>query len=151
MYFLQGSLPWQEQDSKHESDADKRQHLVDSKIMGLSKALRKDYPEEFSAYFRYCRDLGFEDEPDYAHLRQAFKDLAIREGCGNDVLFDGMVIPSHEDNTARTPPDEAVGAVWTEFSCSKTPTDIGAGSAFTEAPSSRADTVNTLTTTAAIC
>lgn len=35
---------------------------------------------EFATYLNYCRQLRFEDRPDYAYLRGLFKDLYIKEG-----------------------------------------------------------------------
>merc|ERR1712226_634257 len=38
----------------------------------------------------YCRALRFEDRPDYAYLRQLFKELAMREGLFKDDMFDWL-------------------------------------------------------------
>ena len=38
------------------------------------------FTAEFATYLNYCRQLRFEDRPDYAYLRGLFKDLYIKEG-----------------------------------------------------------------------
>ncbi|KJH44737.1 hypothetical protein DICVIV_09228 [Dictyocaulus viviparus] len=44
--------------------------------------------EAFATYLRYSRTLGFEDTPDYNHLRQLFRSLFQRQGLRYDYLFD---------------------------------------------------------------
>lgn len=44
--------------------------------------------EAFASYLRYSRTLGFEDTPDYGHLRQLFRNLFHRQGLRYDYLFD---------------------------------------------------------------
>lgn len=44
-------------------------------------------PREFHKYMKYCKNLKFEEEPDYNYLRKLIKDIADRE---NIDLFDGM-------------------------------------------------------------
>ena len=44
------------------------------------EALCQGLPTEFATYLSYCRQLAFEEEPDYNHLRGLFLDLLAREG-----------------------------------------------------------------------
>ncbi len=39
-------------------------------------------------YLLYCRSLGFEEAPDYSHLRQIFRTLFQRQGFTYDYIFD---------------------------------------------------------------
>lgn len=50
--------------------------------------LCKGYPVEFASYLRYCRDLRFEERPDYSHLRQLFRTLFHGQGFTYDYVFD---------------------------------------------------------------
>lgn len=43
---------------------------------------------EFASYLRYCRDLRFEERPDYSHLRQLFRTLFHGQGFTYDYVFD---------------------------------------------------------------
>jgi hypothetical protein len=36
----------------------------------------------------YCRELKFEEKPDYNHLRRIFKDLFNKKGYEYDYVYD---------------------------------------------------------------
>ena len=44
-------------------------------------------PSEFEEFLRYCRTLGFYQQPDYARWIQAFKDVAADHGFPEDDAF----------------------------------------------------------------
>ena len=48
-------------------------------------------PEEFSVYLNYCRNLKFEEKPDYGYLRKLFKDLMHQSGFENDYNYDWVI------------------------------------------------------------
>ena len=48
-------------------------------------------PEEFGAYLNYCRNLKFEEKPDYNYLRKLFKDCMSRNGYENDFMYDWVL------------------------------------------------------------
>lgn len=89
MYFNKGSLPWQGLRAKTKKD--KYEKIRDKKATTTVEQLCKGFPEEFSIYLTYCRNLRFEDRPDYAYLRKLFKDLFYRMGYEYDFVFDWMV------------------------------------------------------------
>ena len=45
-------------------------------------------PGEFATYLNFCRSLKFEDKPDYAYLRQLFRNLFHKLGYTYDYVFD---------------------------------------------------------------
>ena len=47
--------------------------------------LCSECPIEFQSYFEYCRNLGFDEKPDYLYMKNLFSTLAHREGID---LFD---------------------------------------------------------------
>ena len=53
--------------------------------------LTRGLPEEFSSYLMYCRNLKFEEKPDYNYLRKLFKDLMSRNGFDNDYNYDWVI------------------------------------------------------------
>lgn len=46
------------------------------------------YIGEFGTYLNFCRSLKFEDKPDYAYLRQLFRNLFHKLGYTYDYVFD---------------------------------------------------------------
>ena len=47
-----------------------------------------DIPNEFIKFMNYCRDLKFEEKPDYSYLRKIFKDLFSSLGYEYDFVYD---------------------------------------------------------------
>ena len=64
---------------------------MDMKIKTGIEELCLGLPEEFVQYMNYCRNLKFEDRPDYAFLRKLFKDLFYKMGYEYDYVFDWML------------------------------------------------------------
>ena len=50
--------------------------------------LCQELGNEFSLYLKYCRNLSFEEKPDYRYLRDQFKDLFLRSGFEYDEAYD---------------------------------------------------------------
>ncbi len=74
----------------------------------LSRAFFSHIAVEFSTYLNYCRQLRFEDRPDYAYLRQLFRNLFHREGYVYDYVFDWTV--QIQEQRARSSEARAAGA-----------------------------------------
>lgn len=55
------------------------------------EALTRGLPEEFNSYLSYCRNLKFEEKPDYNYLRKLFKDLMYRNGFEYDYVYDWVL------------------------------------------------------------
>ena len=49
-------------------------------------------PQEFAEYMLYCRNLKFDERPDYLYLARLFKDLSIKLEYHNDHLFDWTML-----------------------------------------------------------
>lgn len=72
---------------------------------------------EFASYLRYCRDLRFEERPDYSHLRQLFRTLFHGQGFTYDYVFDWNmlkfgngrqpVVPSIQQTPMHSQPSNA--------------------------------------------
>jgi len=69
--------------------------------------LTRGLPEEFNQYLSYCRNLKFEEKPDYTYLRKLFKDLMHKNGFECDYLYDwiikknGGLVPAHDKSSAQ--------------------------------------------------
>ncbi|KAI8613168.1 kinase-like domain-containing protein [Chytriomyces sp. MP71] len=88
MYFLRGSLPWQ--GLKAATNKEKYEKIGQKKQSTAIKDLCEGFPEEFSLYMRYCRELKFEETPDYDYLRGLMNKVLARIGETDDGLFDWM-------------------------------------------------------------
>lgn len=74
IYFLKGSLPWQ--GSKAQNGKKHYEVIGEIKMTTSIDTLCKDLPECFKEYLMYCRELAFEDKPDYKYLRNLFLDYS---------------------------------------------------------------------------
>ncbi|VBB26813.1 unnamed protein product [Acanthocheilonema viteae] len=86
MYFNRGTLPWQ--GLKAATKRQKYDKISEKKMSTPVEELCAGYPEAFAAYLKYCKCLGFEEQPDYSHLRQLFRNLFHRQGFTYDYVFD---------------------------------------------------------------
>lgn len=48
--------------------------------------LCKGYPPEFKEYMEYCRQLKFEEEPNYKFLLDMFEKCLLRHNLDNKIL-----------------------------------------------------------------
>jgi casein kinase 1 len=88
MYFLRGGLPWQ--GLKAATNKQKYEKIGEKKQTTPIKDLCDSYPEEFNKYLSYVRNLGFEDQPDYDHLRELFTTALKNTGEVEDGEYDWM-------------------------------------------------------------
>ncbi|MCL7037546.1 hypothetical protein MKW94_000203 [Papaver nudicaule] len=89
VYFLKGSLPWQKYESMRIWHRDEK--IADKKMSTPVQVLCQSLPQEFAAYFFYCRSLRFDEKPDYAYLRRRFSDAFRREAIWFDKIPDKTV------------------------------------------------------------
>ena len=90
MYFLRGGLPWQ--GLKAATNKQKYEKIGEKKQTTAIKDLCEGFPEEFSKYLTYVRNLGFEDTPDYDYLRELFTQALKNAGEIEDGEYDWMKI-----------------------------------------------------------
>lgn len=89
IYFLRGSLPWQGLQGKTKND--KYDRIKDKKVATTIESLTRGLPEEFNLYLQYCRNLKFEERPDYNYMRKIFKDLMYKRGHDYDYQYDWVL------------------------------------------------------------
>ncbi len=61
---------------------------MEKKISTPVDMLCKDCPQEFNVYISYCRNLKFEEKPDYNYCRKLFTNLMNRLKYQNDFAYD---------------------------------------------------------------
>eukprot|EP00928_Gymnodinium_smaydae_P059867 TRINITY_DN4332_c0_g2_i2.p1 TRINITY_DN4332_c0_g2~~TRINITY_DN4332_c0_g2_i2.p1 ORF type:complete len:334 (+),score=52.43 TRINITY_DN4332_c0_g2_i2:49-1050(+) len=107
MYFLRGRLPWQ---------GFSRRDLADLKIALPVEELCEGYPREFSNFVSYCRDLQFDQRPDYAFLRRMLKQLFFDSGYEYDFVFSWTTLSrcfDSDDEESEHRSDSSGGEVFT--------------------------------------
>lgn len=71
IYFLKGRLPWQ--GLKKKEGIDQVKVIGNAKMYVSIKKLCENIPKCFLQYIEYCRNLQFDEIPDYDHLINLFK------------------------------------------------------------------------------
>lgn len=82
IFLAKGDLPWQ---GINEEDKNaKHKKIYDAKLAAQIETLCQGLPKEFAKYMHYCRDLKFEDKPNYRELKELFLN------CFYNNRYDGF-------------------------------------------------------------
>mmetsp|Transcript_37669 Transcript_37669/g.33679 ORF Transcript_37669/g.33679 Transcript_37669/m.33679 type:complete len:94 (-) Transcript_37669:553-834(-) len=73
---------------KANNKKDKYERIMEKKLSTPIDVLCKGQPDEFKTVLTYCRNLRFEDKPDYGYLRGLFKELFMKSGYEMDYQYD---------------------------------------------------------------
>lgn len=95
IYFLIGRLPWQ--DMKARTSKQKRMRIFEKKLQTPVEELCRGLPRVFSDFLLYCRELKFDQEPNYDYLRSLFWDLFERRGFRYEDKWDWDNLPPPEE------------------------------------------------------
>lgn len=86
IHLAKGKLPW---NGIRYSNKQKRNKIIgEIKIATSLKELCQDLPKEFILYFQYCRNLEFDQNPDYKYLRSLFLDIVDHYNFKVDGQYD---------------------------------------------------------------
>lgn len=107
IYLAQGSLPWQNVGGADREEV--RSRVLDLRIELSEEQLCEGLPKEFQQYFEQVADLPFTGKPDYASLRQLFKDAFLRESYLNPT-FDWDVSQSQDPLASPASPASPAGS-----------------------------------------
>jgi len=88
--LLKGSLPWQ--GMKAHNIKEKYEKIKEKKISTTTEELCKGLPDEFVQYCNYCREIKFEDKPNYSYLRNLFKNLFQSMNYEYDYAYDWTLL-----------------------------------------------------------
>uniref|UniRef100_A0A1I8HS73 non-specific serine/threonine protein kinase n=1 Tax=Macrostomum lignano TaxID=282301 RepID=A0A1I8HS73_9PLAT len=70
----------------------KYERIYEKKVSTPIESLTRGYPPEFSRYLSYCRNLKFEEAPDYRWLRENFRILFRTLNFVFDYVFDWTLL-----------------------------------------------------------
>ena len=86
LYFLNGgNLPWQGVSCK--AKAEKYVKIYHMKKNLNFSIFCKNMPQEIVYFIKYCRELEFEQKPDYDYLRSLFENILKERETTNDLHF----------------------------------------------------------------
>ena len=86
VYLLKGELPWQNIIAKNKTEKFKK--LLVKKIEISSSDLCLGLPNKIEKYIDYCKDLEFEDIPDYQMLKNFFIEILQQNKQEFDYIYD---------------------------------------------------------------
>ncbi|KAI5304427.1 Casein kinase 1-like protein 5 [Ascosphaera pollenicola] len=84
-YFCRGQLPWQ---GIKGAKQQKYEKIKETKKSTSIETLCRDLPGQFTSYFNYCRNLRFDERPDYKYLRSLFDEILANLNVNHDAMFD---------------------------------------------------------------
>ena len=87
IYIIKGKLPWQGINMKDHDRKKKYLQMLFLKKNITPEMLCKDLPPEFTEYMKYCKNLLFEQDPNYEYLRNLFKKILENIHEKNDLNF----------------------------------------------------------------
>ena len=88
IHLAKNSLPWINPNiSKIKNREQKFEEILKLKISTIPERLCSGLPIEFIKYIKYCRNLDFEQEPNYNFLRNLFTSILARNNLRNDLKF----------------------------------------------------------------
>lgn len=107
MYFNLGTLPWQ--GLKAANKRQKYERISEKKLSTPIEELCRGFPAEFPTYLTYCRQLHFDQRPDYCYLRKLFRTLFHRQGFTYDYVFDWNMLKFGGSRSTTNTNDENEG------------------------------------------
>ena len=89
IYMVKGVQPWMNLKSKNVKE--KYDKIKDVKVETKVEDQCRGLPKEFAIYTNYCRDLGFEEKPDYPYMRAVLMSLFKSYGYTYDYMYDWVI------------------------------------------------------------
>ena len=86
LYLARGNLPWQGMPGKNKEERYKK--ILLKKIETTSSELCEGFPQEFEKFCEYCKNLKYEEEPNYKMMKQYFLDVLKKEKLKYDYIYE---------------------------------------------------------------
>jgi serine/threonine protein kinase len=100
LYLMKGSLPWDQINEPSEIN----EILIIYKMKEYMPAdiMFKDLPWQMSEFYKYCKNLNFEQKPNYNYLRKLLINILEYIGEKNDLYFSWIINISPPINKSKT-------------------------------------------------
>lgn len=82
IYFARGALPWQGISAPTKKM--KYEKIMERKLSTSVETLCRGLDNAFSKFVYFCRELRFDEMPDYGYLRKLLREIALNTG----IIFD---------------------------------------------------------------
>jgi serine/threonine protein kinase len=105
IYFLKGKLPWQGINAMTRDEKYKK--ILEKKSEINSYELCRGFPKEFGDFLEICKNLKYEERPDYEKMRNLFDNIMKRENYIYDYIYDWTTLEEKEfrkNNRTKTEP-----------------------------------------------
>ncbi|KAJ6251904.1 casein kinase i-like protein [Anaeramoeba flamelloides] len=99
IYFLRGRLPWQGMIASNNKERNEK--ICDKKVVTPLRVLCDGIPIEFQQYLDYCKNLSYEDQPNYGLLRYKFRKLFLSKNYLYDYEYDWKIKHDEESRIKR--------------------------------------------------
>ena len=87
IYLIKKTLPWISIENSNINKIEKYRKVRDLKMSTLPEELCSGLPKEFCDYIKYCRNLSFEQEPNYNYLRNLFLEVIKKNEKIVDIRY----------------------------------------------------------------
>ena len=87
IYIYTGKLPWKGINLKDRQRKKKYLEMLLLKKFTSPEKICEGMPKEYVEFYKYCKDLKFEQDPDYEYLRNIFRKILINCMEYNDYKF----------------------------------------------------------------
>ncbi len=87
IYMYTGKLPWKGISVNDRERKKKYLEMLLLKKYTSNETVCKNMPKEFLNYYKYCKNLKFEEDPDYEYLRNVFRSILISKQEIYDYKF----------------------------------------------------------------
>lgn len=85
LYFFKGKLPWQ--GLKISNRTERFIKINEIKREFKAEMACKGLPKEYEDFYRYVKNLEFEEHPDYYFMKNCFKLIILKMNTTNDGMF----------------------------------------------------------------
>ena len=103
IYMMRGSLPWEVVDSYNNlTTLQKIYKICEMKKEIKLEKLCENLPKQMIDYLNYCRELHFEQDPDYNYLRNLFREILLNNNSINDLNFSWVNINNLPNENSKS-------------------------------------------------